>query len=247
MYNYNHSSPTLSNCIFWGNTAVSGPQIYNDGSSSAAVVYSDVQGGWPGTGNIDADPLFVSGPWGDYYLSHIAAGQMSNSPCVDTGSDLASALGMDTFTTRIDHVTDAGQVDMGYHHPADFPVSAVDALIDIDPDTLNKKSHGRWVTVYITLPDGLDVGAIDTSSVAITSLVGATCVPDYSQPADLGFVPQVGDRDEDGIADLTVKFDRQVLLPNLCLDDVAVMIEGELTTGEHFSGSDTIRIIDRGK
>jgi hypothetical protein len=123
----------------------------------------------------------------------------------------------------------------------------IDALIDIDPDTLNKKSHGRWVTVYIALPDGYDVGAIDTTTVEITSLVGNSCVPEYSQQADLGFVPQVGDRDEDGIADLTIKFDRQVLLPNLCLDDVAVTIEGDLTTGEHFGGSDTIRIIDRGK
>ena len=125
--------------------------------------------------------------------------------------------------------------------------TVIEALIDIDPDTLNRKSHGKWVTVYITLPDGYDVGAIDTSSIAITSLVGVSCDPEYTQGADLSFVPQVGDRDEDGIADLTVKFDRQVLLANLCLDDVSITIEGELTTGELFSGSDSIRIIDRGK
>jgi hypothetical protein len=128
-----------------------------------------------------------------------------------------------------------------------FDRSTVDALIDIDPDTLNKKSHGKWITVYITLPDGFDVGTIDTSSIAITSLAGETCVPEYTQGADLSFTPQVGDRDEDGILDLTVKFDRQVLLANLCLDDVSITIEGELTTGELFSGSDSIRIIDRGK
>jgi len=118
------------------------------------------------------------------------------------------------------------------------------ALIDIDPDTLNKKSYGKWITVYITLPDGFDVGTIDTSSIAITSLIGETCDPEYTQEADLSFTPQVGDRDEDGILDLTVKFDRQVLLANLCLDDVSITIEGELTTGELFSGSDSIRIID---
>ena len=120
-------------------------------------------------------------------------------------------------------------------------------LIDIDPDTLNRKSHGKWITVYITLPEGFDVGTIDTSSIAITSLIGASCDPEYTQGADLGFTPQVGDRDEDGILDLTVKFDRQVLLANLCLDDVSITIEGELTTGELFSRSDSIRIIDRGK
>jgi len=57
---YNHSSsPTVTNCILWGNTALTGPQIDIYGASSATVSYSDVQGGWPGQGNIDADPCFV--------------------------------------------------------------------------------------------------------------------------------------------------------------------------------------------
>jgi beta propeller repeat protein len=127
------------------------------------------------------------------------------------------------------------------------PKPPIIAVIDVDPDTLNKKSHGQWITAYITLPDGYNVANIHVSSIAITTLVGESCPPEYGQPADASFTPQIGDRDEDGIADLTIKFDRQVLLPNLCLDDVAVTIEGDLTTGEHFSGSDTIRIIDRGK
>lgn len=55
------------------------------------------------------------------------------------------------------------------------------------------------------------------------------------------FEPTVGDYDEDGITDLTVKFDRQALSANLCLDDVAIVIEGDLTTGEHFKGqADTV-------
>ncbi len=130
---------------------------------------------------------------------------------------------------------------------APVPEPVIETLIDIDPDTLNRKSHGKWITVYITLPDGFDVGTIDTSSIAITSLIGESCDPEYTQGADLSFTPEVGDRDEDTILDLAVKFDRQVLLANLCLDDVSITIEGELTTGERFSGSDSIRIIDRGK
>ena len=140
----------------------------------------------------------------------------------------------------------AGNNSFGFR-VASVAEPAIEALIDIDPDTLNKKSHGKWITVYITLPDGFDVGTIDTSSIAITSLIGETCDPHYTQEADLSLTPQVGDRDEDGILDLTVKFDRQVLLASLCLDDVSITIEGELTTGELFSGSDSIRIIDRGK
>jgi hypothetical protein len=66
--------------------------------------------------NSYGDPLFVTGPSGDYYLSQIAAGQASDSPCVDAGSDLAASLGMAHLTTRTDHVPDRGVVDIGYHY-----------------------------------------------------------------------------------------------------------------------------------
>ena len=98
----------------------------------------------------------------------------------------------------------------------------------------------------LALPDGFDVADIDPATIQITSLLGVSCAPDYVQPADLGFTPQVGDRDEDGIQDLTVKFDRQLLLMNICLDDVAITVEGDLSTGDHFIGSDQIRVIERG-
>ena len=52
-------SSILTNCILWGNTF---PQI----AGVAAVSYTNVQGGWEGQGNIDADPLFAEpGYWGD--------------------------------------------------------------------------------------------------------------------------------------------------------------------------------------
>jgi parallel beta-helix repeat protein len=71
MYDSN-SNPTVTNCILWGND---GPQIYND-SSSPTVTYSDVQGGYAGTGNIDADPRFDH----DYHL-------FPWSPCVNAGDN----------------------------------------------------------------------------------------------------------------------------------------------------------------
>ncbi len=66
------STPNVNNTIFWGNSNL---QIIAD---SAAVTYSDVEGGWSGTGNIDADPLFVDAGGGDYSLQEV-------SPCIDTG------------------------------------------------------------------------------------------------------------------------------------------------------------------
>jgi hypothetical protein len=63
---------------------------------------------------IDADPLFVTGPQGNYYLSQIAAGQGTDSPCVDTGDPASHMI---VGTTRTDEVPDSGVVDMGYHYP----------------------------------------------------------------------------------------------------------------------------------
>jgi len=126
------SSPTMTNCILWGNTAPTGHEIALASTgwpSTLTIRHSDVQGG---TGEadvepgctldidgtcIDADPLFVTGPLHGCYLSQIAAGQLADSPCVDTGSDTAANLGLDALTTRTDGVTDTGVVDMGYHAP----------------------------------------------------------------------------------------------------------------------------------
>ncbi len=54
--------PTVTNSIVYYNGEDSdGPQII---SSNATVTYSNVQGSWPGLGNIDADPCFVNlGHW----------------------------------------------------------------------------------------------------------------------------------------------------------------------------------------
>ena len=88
-----------------------------DEYSSISMSYSDIIDGWPGEGNIDEDPLFVVGPFGDYYLSQIASGQSQDSPCIDAGNDTAENLDLDELTTRTDGIGDIGIVDMGYHAP----------------------------------------------------------------------------------------------------------------------------------
>jgi len=124
------SDVNVSDNVFWNNSAPFGREIYIGQSSkpsSVTIHHSNVDGGqalvfveasctlnW-GAGMINADPLFTTGPDGFHYLSHLAAGQAADSPCLDSGSDLASNLGMDTLWTRTDEVPDAGTVDIGYH------------------------------------------------------------------------------------------------------------------------------------
>lgn len=70
----NNNYPVVTNCILWNN---SDEQIYLEPDlGQNPVTYSNIQGGLPGTGNIDKDPLFA---FDDDY--HIIPG----SPCIDAG------------------------------------------------------------------------------------------------------------------------------------------------------------------
>jgi hypothetical protein len=102
------SDTRLTNCIFWGNSAPTGPQMYNIlvGSLDPAIVtYSVVQVGYPGLGNIVDDPLFVRNPddggdgWGDDPATPgVDEGAnddfgdlrlQAGSPCIDAGNNFA--------------------------------------------------------------------------------------------------------------------------------------------------------------
>lgn len=111
------------------------------------------------------------------------------------------------------------------------PPTVVTATIDIDPDTLNLKSKGKWITAYIELPEGYTVGDIDISTVKLNGEISAELHP-----------TELSDYDEDGIPDLMVKFDRQALIQLLSAEESTLTITGEVN-GTPFKGSDTTRVI----
>jgi parallel beta-helix repeat protein len=65
---------TVTNTIIWGGAA----PIAVDPGSSVNVIYSDVVGGWVGTGNFALDPQFVDAARKDFHLK-------PSSPCVNAG------------------------------------------------------------------------------------------------------------------------------------------------------------------
>ncbi len=86
IWNYSSSSPIITNTILWANTAPDRPEVYSDNFGSYPdIAFSDIQGGYPGLGNIDKDPEFVAPDNGDF---HLAVG----SPAIDVGDPDAPAL-----------------------------------------------------------------------------------------------------------------------------------------------------------
>jgi hypothetical protein len=116
MSNGSYSSVEIKNCIIWGGSP---QEIIGSGT---VVTYSNVQGGFEGEGNIDADPLFAGAVGGDLRLR-------ADSPCIDAGT-ATGAPDYDLF--GIPRPQGAG-VDMGAY---EFPDVAYDSDGDSIPDVI---------------------------------------------------------------------------------------------------------------
>ena len=79
IFNSTCDTITILNSISWGN-------FPSQVSGSVHAKYSDIEGGWPGEGNIDADPLFRDPDNGNFHLMSTECGDPYDSPCIDSGS-----------------------------------------------------------------------------------------------------------------------------------------------------------------
>ena len=92
------SSPTLINSIIWNNN----PQSISFYSSGIPIInYSDIEGGWEGEGNINADPLFTIPENDDYTLQE-------GSPCIDSGIADLDGDGVEDITDYFGSAPDMG-------------------------------------------------------------------------------------------------------------------------------------------
>jgi hypothetical protein len=129
-----------------------------------------------------------------------------------------------------------------YASTKELPTGEIITTIDIDPDTLNLKSKGKFITAYIEL-EGADVRDINASSILLNGAISPILDEKY------GFVTSedsfIVDHDGDGIMERMVKFDRaeveRTLTPG---DDVILIISGSLYNRVEFEGSDRVRVID---
>lgn len=79
-------SLTLTNSIMYNNAFNLGSDP--DCPSCFTVTYSNIQGSWSGTGNIDADPMFVDAATGDYHLKYTSPSRDTGNPSVAPAADI---------------------------------------------------------------------------------------------------------------------------------------------------------------
>lgn len=146
----------------------------------------------------------------------------------------------------------SGEIDKADNNFGDGVVTIRIApdTVDIDPDILNLKNSGEWVTAYIELPSK-DVGDIDLLTVQVEG-ISAITDPQY------GFVTDPAsylmDHDGDGILERMVKFNRDVVRETLTdmIDleegvkfyDLTLTVTGQVA-GTPFEVSDTIIVIQK--
>ncbi|MHC4659222.1 MAG: right-handed parallel beta-helix repeat-containing protein [Planctomycetota bacterium] len=171
-----HSRPAITNCIIWDN-------LDSETKGSAVVTYSDIKGGWPGLGNIDADPCFVDSNNGDYHLKSEGwrwdsdAEQWTwddvTSRCIDAGNP-GSSLGDEATTLAVDPLNRFGRnlrINMGAYggtEQASMPPYGWALLADLTNDgTVDFVDLAHWTEGWLISRSGLP-GDLDRNGIVNT-------------------------------------------------------------------------------
>ncbi|MHC4867898.1 MAG: BACON domain-containing protein, partial [Planctomycetota bacterium] len=112
--------------IYGGNGTLLNSIVWDNGIAGGAfdITYSDVSGGWPGVGNIDAGPLFADASGGDYHL-------LVGSPCINAGDPTYDPTSGETDIDGEPRMMGL-RVDMGAD---EFPVDQ--AFLEVVPTQLD--------------------------------------------------------------------------------------------------------------
>jgi hypothetical protein len=245
------AAPVLTNCTFWGNTAGSGggidssyasvwltnsilwgnsPDQLSSDESCLVVTYSDIEGGYEGEGNIDADPQFVNPDSGDLHLG-------PGSPCIDAADNDAEDLPLYDFEGDA-RVLDGNDdqiaiVDMGVDEFIFGGIILIEVEIDVRPGSeqnpINLGSGGVVPVAILTSEE------FDASTVRPASVQFAGAAPRRWTREDV---------DRDGDEDLLLNFRIQEL--ELDESSTEAMLTGETfpwAGGVAIEGTDTVRII----
>ncbi len=167
IYCYYISSPSVTNTIIWDNTAPTDPNI-SVYFSDPFFNYSDIEGGWEGDGNIDADPLFCDPENGDLTVQ-------SDSPVLGAGQDGAD-MGAYGVGCEPDDVCSACNI----YYTDGYPGFCCDMAWD----------EGGLTCLYVETEWGLDCGGCNCfGDLAFCEDQGLVMCSDYSCAESLSQCP----------------------------------------------------------
>lgn len=237
IYSY-YGRPTIISCISCAN---GGYGIYGTGPY---VTYSNIEGGYPGKGNIDADPCFVQlGYWADANDPNIIVKPsdpnavwvdgdyrlLRSSPCIDAG-DPRFFPGPDETDVEGQPRMINGRVDMGAY---EFVPVAV--AMQLTPQMLNCNSNVKWIKANFFLPKGFWPEYVDVNTPVVVE----------SMDIESQYVKVFGNGR--GFLRIEAAFDHQAFCDRVTDTDdgsLEVTVVGFFTNGRYFYGTDTIKIID---
>ncbi len=142
----------LKNCIIWGNTASGYNPIYNSAGATSTITNSIVQGGYPGAGNLNADPLFVDAANGNFGLQQC-------SQAIDAGDNTGAPAKDLDGNTRPFNATGSNTVDMGaYEYQTAFDACTScypSGILYVNDDAAGANNGTSWVNAFVDLQDAL--------------------------------------------------------------------------------------------
>jgi len=217
------------------------------------VTYSNIEGGYTGEGNIDADPCFFSTAYwvdindpniivdpedpnavwveGDYHL-------LIGSPCIDAGDPHFVPKPNETDIGGLPRVIN-GRVDMGA-----YEFVPVKVAMQLTPRVLNCNSNVKWLKANFFLPKGFWPECVDVNAPAVARPVEIE--PEYE--IDSEYVRVFGGGH--GFVRVEAAFDYGAFctfydsIADTGNGPIEVKVIGFFITGQYFYGTDTIKKIN---
>lgn len=235
------SNPQLRNCILTNDSN----EIWNNDNSTIDIIYSDIQGTFPGQGNIDSDPCFIEpGYWdpngtpadanddfwveGDYHL-------LQDSLCINTGDPNYIPEPNEADLDGMPRIM-GGRIDMGAYEFAPS-IPPLEVKMKCTPQTLNCNSKGNLLKAHITLPEGFSADDVSDDPIVITYLDGDSVIIEIESHHKNVFT------NDNGLVEIEATFSRQAFCESFSgYNSGEITAFGSLTTGHLFYAYDTIKI-----